>query len=495
MHREFAMPDVGEGLTEAEIVTWNVAVGDAVVVNQILCEIETAKAAVELPSPFAGTIGALLAQPGETVAVGRPIVVIETAEPGGAAPAAAPAAAWPRRVGAKIGEAGVDGRIATLVGYGPRPGSVTRRPRRRPRPRCAAAPAPAAVPATAAPAPPHPPSPCAARPARRWSPPPSRAWPAAAGSGDVAARWRWAARPRRAAGEAAGAQAREGPGRRPPRGHPVARRTASSPARTCRRSATAPRPSRRLARGRRRRASGASRSAASARPPRPRWSRARSRRRTSRSSSPSTSPRRWRCATGCAPPASTPTSGSPRWRSSPRRCAWPPGAHPRSTRTGTRRRARSSTTTASSSASPPPRPRGLIVPKIRDADALSLAQLATALGALTATARDGKTPPADLVGGTFTITNVGVFGVDTGTPILNPGEAAILAVGSIKQAPWVVDGELAVRTVVPARAVVRPPPRRRRAGQPLPRRRRTAAGGPGSGADVTDGNSGALATL
>jgi pyruvate dehydrogenase E2 component (dihydrolipoamide acetyltransferase) len=92
-------------------------------------------------------------------------------------------------------------------------------------------------------------------------------------------------------------------------------------------------------------------------------------------------------------------------------------------------------------------PRGLIVPKIRNADALSLAQLATALGELTATAREGKTPPADLIGGTFTITNVGVFGVDTGTPILNPGEAAILAVGSIKQAPWVVDGSLAVRTV------------------------------------------------
>jgi len=122
MQREFAMPDVGEGLTEAEIVTWNVAVGDAVVVNQILCEIETAKAAVELPSPFAGTIVALRAQPGETIAVGRPIVVIDTAEPGGAA--AAPPA---EEGGAKIGEAGVDGRIATLVGYGPRPGSVARR--------------------------------------------------------------------------------------------------------------------------------------------------------------------------------------------------------------------------------------------------------------------------------------------------------------------------------------------------------------------------------
>jgi pyruvate dehydrogenase E2 component (dihydrolipoamide acetyltransferase) len=92
-------------------------------------------------------------------------------------------------------------------------------------------------------------------------------------------------------------------------------------------------------------------------------------------------------------------------------------------------------------------PRGLVVPKIRDADTLDLHGLAVALGELTATARAGKTAPADLVGGTITITNVGVFGVDTGTPILNPGEAAILAVGSIKPAPWVVDGQLAVRTV------------------------------------------------
>jgi pyruvate dehydrogenase E2 component (dihydrolipoamide acetyltransferase) len=92
-------------------------------------------------------------------------------------------------------------------------------------------------------------------------------------------------------------------------------------------------------------------------------------------------------------------------------------------------------------------PRGLMVPKVRDADALTLKELAVALGALTDTARSGRTPPADLVGGTFTITNVGVFGVDTGTPILNPGEAGILAVGAIKPTPWVVDGQLAVRTV------------------------------------------------
>ena len=78
---------------------------------------------------------------------------------------------------------------------------------------------------------------------------------------------------------------------------------------------------------------------------------------------------------------------------------------------------------------------------------MSLHDLATAIEALTATARDGKTAPADMLNGTFTITNVGVFGVDTGTPIINPGESAILAVGAIKPMPWVVDGELAVRKV------------------------------------------------
>ncbi|MGZ4543643.1 MAG: dihydrolipoamide acetyltransferase family protein, partial [Mycobacteriaceae bacterium] len=92
-------------------------------------------------------------------------------------------------------------------------------------------------------------------------------------------------------------------------------------------------------------------------------------------------------------------------------------------------------------------PRGLVVPNIRDADSLTLAELAQALTELTDAAREGKTSLAAMVGGTFTITNVGVFGVDTGTPILNTGESGILALGAIKQAPWVVDGELAVRTV------------------------------------------------
>ncbi|KEI46020.1 dihydrolipoamide acetyltransferase family protein, partial [Saccharopolyspora rectivirgula] len=92
-------------------------------------------------------------------------------------------------------------------------------------------------------------------------------------------------------------------------------------------------------------------------------------------------------------------------------------------------------------------PRGLVVPKVRDADQLSLRELAVALEELTTTAREGKTPPGDMVDGTITITNVGVFGVDTGTPILNPGESAILALGAIRDMPWVVDGQVVPRKV------------------------------------------------
>jgi 2-oxoisovalerate dehydrogenase E2 component (dihydrolipoyl transacylase) len=78
--QQFRLPDVGEGLTEADILNWSVQVGDAVEVNQILVEIETAKAAVELPSPYAGVVAELHAQPGETVEVGRPIVTIDTGQ-------------------------------------------------------------------------------------------------------------------------------------------------------------------------------------------------------------------------------------------------------------------------------------------------------------------------------------------------------------------------------------------------------------------------------
>jgi pyruvate dehydrogenase E2 component (dihydrolipoamide acetyltransferase) len=92
-------------------------------------------------------------------------------------------------------------------------------------------------------------------------------------------------------------------------------------------------------------------------------------------------------------------------------------------------------------------PRGLVVPNVKDADRMSLHDLAEALGRLTATAREGRTTPADMSGGTITITNVGVFGVDAGTPILNPGEAAILAFGQVRKLPWVHKGKVRPRWV------------------------------------------------
>ena len=92
-------------------------------------------------------------------------------------------------------------------------------------------------------------------------------------------------------------------------------------------------------------------------------------------------------------------------------------------------------------------PRGLVVPNVKDAQDHSLLELAGALNQLTATARDGKTQPAEMSGGTFTITNVGVFGVDAGTPIINPGESAILCFGAVRKQPWVVDDEIVVRQI------------------------------------------------
>ncbi|MFC0195340.1 dihydrolipoamide acetyltransferase family protein, partial [Microbacterium arthrosphaerae] len=92
--------------------------------------------------------------------------------------------------------------------------------------------------------------------------------------------------------------------------------------------------------------------------------------------------------------------------------------------------------------------RGLVVPNIRDAQELTLVELADAIRALAETARSGKTPPADMMGGTFSITNVGVFGVDAGTPIINPGEAGILALGAVRRQPWEHRGEIALRDVM-----------------------------------------------
>jgi 2-oxoisovalerate dehydrogenase E2 component (dihydrolipoyl transacylase) len=472
VQREFAMPDVGEGLTEAEIVTWSVAVGDTVVVNQILCEIETAKAAVELPSPFAGTIGALLAQPGDTVPVGRPIVVIETAEPGGGAPAAVPpaAASASDEGGAKIGEAGVDGRIATLVGYGPRPGSVARRPRRQAAPAAtgpaatgpvATAPAaagpvaagpvataPAAAgpvaagPVAAAPAASTPPGAAGrhAASSQQGAPAPTQSQqghipPIPAGAGATAVPL--AKPPVRKLAKDLGIDLREVIPSRPD--GVITREDVQAHSNGAPTEQAPPPPSgtgerREPIRGVRRATAAAMVASAFTAPHVTEFLAVdvtetmalRDRLRATRAyADVRLTPLAFVAKAVCLAARRTPEVNA-HWDDAAGEIVYYD-------------RIQLGIAAAT--------PRGLIVPKIRNADTLSLAQLATALGALTATAREGKTPPADLVGGTFTITNVGVFGVDTGTPILNPGEAAILAVGSIKQAPWVVDGELAVRTV------------------------------------------------
>jgi len=92
--------------------------------------------------------------------------------------------------------------------------------------------------------------------------------------------------------------------------------------------------------------------------------------------------------------------------------------------------------------------RGLIVPNIRDAERLTLPQLADALRDLAETARSGRTSPAELAGGTFSISNIGVFGVDAGTPILPPGQSGILAVGAVRRQPWEYRGEIALRQMM-----------------------------------------------
>src|SRR3954471_11346072 len=123
--REFKLPDVGEGLTEGEILQWLVDVGDTVVVNQPLCEVETAKAAVELPSPYAGTVTELLFDAGTMVDVGTPIITIDVGGGSGPAPTPTPepapeAAPSDEPAAGLIGGAAPGGRTAVLVGYGPR---------------------------------------------------------------------------------------------------------------------------------------------------------------------------------------------------------------------------------------------------------------------------------------------------------------------------------------------------------------------------------------
>ncbi len=389
--QQFLLPDAGEGLTEADILTWHVQPGDVVAVNQIIVEIETAKAAVELPCPFAGVVHELLAEPGTTVAVGMPIITIDT---GGPAPADAPAPADKAPAGnGKIGEQMPGGRIATLVGYGPRAGSTARRPR-------------VTGAAQPAPPPPAPDGPAATSPVP-LAKPPVRALArslkvdlaAVTGSGPGAV----VTRDDVLAAASAPAASRTGERRVPVKG--VRKATAAAMVAS---AFTAPHVTEFLS---------VDVTATMA---------LRGKLKTHRDYRDLTvTPLAFVARAVCLAIARTPDVNA-RFDADTEEIVYHDDVN-----------------LGIAAATP----RGLMVPTIPGAQAMSLAELATALTELTGTARDGRTPPAAMTGGTFTITNVGVFGVDTGTPIINPGESAILALGAIKPAPWVVDGELAVRTV------------------------------------------------
>ena len=492
---EFKLPDVGEGLTEAEIVAWKVKVGDTIEINDMVVEIETAKSLVELPSPYAGTVTALLVPEGETVPVGTPIISVGAA-----------------------GEArgrGAGGRRRPTPDGGARADPTPTCRRRATRPWSATAPArssPSGGPARAPRRPSH--------RGRRRDPD--------AGAGRLRARRRPVRR--RAGGRRAGRCRRPRPG--PP--SPRRRRT-----RWCPSGPTSPSATRALAKPPvRKLAKDLGVDLATLTADRAERHRHPRRRRGRRPASAGTSPRGGRPGDRRRRPrhrrARDPRADQGRAQDDGPGDE-PVGLHrPARHRVGHRRRHRarwsssSGSRRAASSATSRSRPllvlsravmlamrrtpeinsfwdeaaqevvykhyvnlgiaaatpRGLVVPNVKDADALSLVELAQALGQLTATARDGKTQPAEMSGGTFTITNVGVFGVDAGTPIINPGESAILCFGAVRKQPWVVtgaDGEDEWRSAQRhhAGAVLRPPPHRRREGLALPRRRRRHPRGPG----------------
>ena len=396
----FHLPDPGEGLTEAEILTWQVAVGDDVQVNQMLVEVETAKAAVELPSPFAGRVAELLVRPGESVAVGAPIIRIDTDATGDVdGPPAVPGAAG--ESGAKIGETLPDGRIATLVGYVAAGSGATRRPRRS---------ANGGLPAV---------PPDHDRPEAPKAAPPVRKLAKELGV-DLAA-----LTPARADGvisrsevEAAGkpATAARGDGERRP--------DASTGARE-----------RRIA------VKGVRKLMAQA-----------------MVASKFTAPHVTEFLTVDVTPLIELRERCQRRPEFAGLKLTPLAFTARAVCLAARRTPEINSTWSGDTGEivvkeyvhlgiAAATPRGLVVPVLRDADRMDLVGLARGLSELTETARAGHSLPADLTGSTFTITNVGVFGIDTGTPIINPGESAILALGAIKPAPWVVDGALAVRQV------------------------------------------------
>lgn len=428
----FTLPDVGEGLTEAEIVEWRVAPGDTVSINQVLVEIETAKSLVELPSPFVGVVGDILVEVGTTVDVGTVIITIVPAEePAAVSPApAAAAAAVPADAGAgqvpaanvtELAGAALDtGSTITaeepkvLVGRGAAPSVPTRRRRGSDGAAPHASIAPPAI---------EPPRPAAAAQARA---------PRAASAGPVIAK-----PPIRKLAKDLGVD--------------LALVEATGPVGDVTREDVL---------------RGATQASVFRNIQTPEWPSDREehipvkgvRKAIAQAmvGSAFTAPHVSLFVDVDATrtmefvkrlKASTDFAGV---RVSPmlimaKAMIWAVRRNPtvNSVFTDDEIIIKHYVNLGIAAATP----RGLIVPNVKEAQDMSLLELARALETLTLTARDGKTTPADQAGGTITITNIGVFGMDTGTPILNSGEAGIVALGTIKPKPWVVDGEVRVRQV------------------------------------------------
>ncbi len=396
----FVLPDVGEGLTEAEIVQWRVAPGDTVAVNDVIVEIETAKSLVELPSPYSGTVGELLASEGSTVEVGAPIITI------GAADAGTPAPAQPSTVPEPSDPGG-----AVLVGYGTG-GAVSSR-RRKPAER----PVKASVGVVA-----KPPIRKLARDLGVDLSAVTPSGPAGEVTRDDVVKHAEQASVFRNIETPAWGEVRE-------ETIPVAAPAATAP------SASAPVDDAREesipVRGVRKATANAMTSSAYSAPHVSVWV-------DVDASRTMELVKRLKASPDFADVKISPLLIMARaviWalRRTPMiNAAWV------DTEDGAQISVRHYVNLGIAAATP----RGLLVPNIKDAQAMKTRELAKALETLTLTAREGKTSPADQTGGTFTITNIGVFGVDAGTPIINPGEAGIIALGAIRQKPWVVDGEV-----------------------------------------------------
>lgn len=421
--REFALPDLGEGLTEAEIVRWMVQVGDVVAVDQPVVEVETAKAVVEVPCPYGGVVTARFGEEGQTLDVGRPLLTVAVDSPDGQPASAAPAAAPATR--AAVGEDSGSGNV--LVGYGTS-GPAARRRRVRPAAGAvAAAPAPAPAPAPAqAPAP---------APASVAAPAPARAVPVRH-EGPVAVISPLVRRRAREHGLDLRALKGSGPDGLILRSDVErAISAASAP------PVTAPTPA------------AAAPDAGGTRIPL-RGIRGAVADKLARSRREIPDATCWVDADATellAARAAMNAAGGPKvsvLALFARICVAALARYPELNSRVDAERGEIVVLPQVHIGFAAQTDRGLVVPVVRDAHRRSTQELSEEIGRLTEAARSGGLTPAQLTGGTFTLNNYGVFGVDGSTPIINHPEAAMLGVGRITPKPWVHEGELAVRQVV-----------------------------------------------